>query len=205
MYDQLGESSLNYHELLTEFLQHLCERTRKGPPFSPATAPRAVPTQTPGPTPGPTTPTGGSPARGGASATGAIARRPICEHPPVTATAATSTTPSRSPGMPSTARQPSASPPICALRPVIALLTSTLRGGTRAGVAGIAVEGRDRRAHRPPRRPRRVEEQRHGRTRQAEAPVADAGERRDLLGQHHRDRPGRQLRTTNGTIVVQRH
>ncbi|HTR73968.1 MAG TPA: D-glucuronyl C5-epimerase family protein, partial [Solirubrobacterales bacterium] len=32
MYDQYAESDLNYHELLTEFLQHLCERTRKGPP-----------------------------------------------------------------------------------------------------------------------------------------------------------------------------
>ncbi len=32
MYDQFGESDLNYHELLTEFLQHLCERTSKGPP-----------------------------------------------------------------------------------------------------------------------------------------------------------------------------
>ena len=30
MYDQFAESNLNYHELLTEFLQHLCERTRKG-------------------------------------------------------------------------------------------------------------------------------------------------------------------------------
>ena len=33
LYDQFGESSLSYHELLTEFLQHLCERTRKGPPL----------------------------------------------------------------------------------------------------------------------------------------------------------------------------
>jgi hypothetical protein len=38
MYDQFGESDLNYHELLTEFLQHLCERTRKGPPLTPAPA-----------------------------------------------------------------------------------------------------------------------------------------------------------------------
>ena len=33
MYDQYGESNLNYHELLTEFLLHLCERTQKGPPL----------------------------------------------------------------------------------------------------------------------------------------------------------------------------
>ncbi|HYM54418.1 MAG TPA: D-glucuronyl C5-epimerase family protein, partial [Solirubrobacteraceae bacterium] len=38
LYDQFGESSLNYHELLTEFLQHLCERTRKGPPSTPGPA-----------------------------------------------------------------------------------------------------------------------------------------------------------------------
>ena len=34
LYDQYGESDLSYHELLTEFLQHLCERTRKGPPIA---------------------------------------------------------------------------------------------------------------------------------------------------------------------------
>ena len=33
MYDQYGESDLSYHELLTEFLVHLCERTQKGPPL----------------------------------------------------------------------------------------------------------------------------------------------------------------------------
>ena len=36
LYDQFGESSLGYHELLTEFLQHLCERTRQGPPLAAA-------------------------------------------------------------------------------------------------------------------------------------------------------------------------
>jgi hypothetical protein len=54
LYDQFGESSLNYHELLAEFLQHLCERTRKGPPF--VTSP--PPTTTTGTTT--TTPTGGT-------------------------------------------------------------------------------------------------------------------------------------------------
>jgi hypothetical protein len=39
MYDQFGESNLNYHELLTEFLQHLCERTKKGLPIRQANAP----------------------------------------------------------------------------------------------------------------------------------------------------------------------
>ena len=126
MYDQFGESSLSYHELLTEFLQHLCERTRKGPPFTPAGAPP----QTPAPAPGGSTGTGGAPATGGASATGAIARR---ASEPVAATAARATA------------IPIAGDEIyCATAqrftadlhtpPVIALLTSTLRGGTRAGV-----------------------------------------------------------------------
>ncbi len=38
LYDQFGESDLNYHELLTEFLLHLCERTRNGPPIRKANA-----------------------------------------------------------------------------------------------------------------------------------------------------------------------
>jgi hypothetical protein len=32
-YDQFTESTLSYHELLTEFLVHLCERTTAGPPL----------------------------------------------------------------------------------------------------------------------------------------------------------------------------
>ena len=73
MYDQYGESDLNYHELLTEFLQHLCERTRKGPPTATAVTPA------PSPTPS-TPPAGGAGAPGGASETGgasaAVARAP---------------------------------------------------------------------------------------------------------------------------------
>jgi hypothetical protein len=38
-YDQFSESSLSYHELLTEFLQHLCERARTGPPLGPRNGP----------------------------------------------------------------------------------------------------------------------------------------------------------------------
>ena len=68
LYDQFGESNLNYHELLTEFLVHLCERTRRGEPYTPAATPAP---STPAPsTPAPTTTTpapstGGSPATGG--------------------------------------------------------------------------------------------------------------------------------------------
>ena len=42
MYDQFGESDLNYHELLTEFLQHLCERTQ-GAAARPPPRPRQHP------------------------------------------------------------------------------------------------------------------------------------------------------------------
>jgi hypothetical protein len=35
LYDQSSESNLNYHELLAEFLEHLCERTSKGEPLTP--------------------------------------------------------------------------------------------------------------------------------------------------------------------------
>lgn len=35
LYDQSTESNLNYHELLAEFLEHLCERTGKGEPLTP--------------------------------------------------------------------------------------------------------------------------------------------------------------------------
>jgi hypothetical protein len=38
-YDQSSESDLNYHELLAEFLEHLCEKTGKGEPLTAATPP----------------------------------------------------------------------------------------------------------------------------------------------------------------------
>ena len=83
LYDQFGESNLNYHELLTEFLEHLCERTRRGPPSTTAPAP----------------------------ATGA----PIPGDQIYCTTAQHFTTYLRTP-------------------PVISLITTTLAGGTRAGV-----------------------------------------------------------------------
>jgi D-glucuronyl C5-epimerase C-terminus len=36
-YDQSSESNLNYHELLAEFLEHLCEKTGRGEPLTPTT------------------------------------------------------------------------------------------------------------------------------------------------------------------------
>jgi D-glucuronyl C5-epimerase C-terminus len=73
MYDQFGESNLNYHELLTEFLQHLCERTEKGEPIAPASAPPAsTPTTSTPTTSAPTTTT--TPGTGGAPASSLRAR-----------------------------------------------------------------------------------------------------------------------------------
>jgi hypothetical protein len=63
MYDQHTESNLNYHELLTEFLEHLCQRTKVGPPLlasTPATTPPTTTTTTPT-----TTTTAPLPASGG--------------------------------------------------------------------------------------------------------------------------------------------
>ncbi len=78
LYDQFGESNLNYHELLTEFLQHLCERTGKGAPLAstpPSTPmPPTTTTTAPTPAPAPANPpsTGGSASEtGGASAAAA--------------------------------------------------------------------------------------------------------------------------------------
>ncbi len=128
MYDQFGESDLNYHELLTEFLQHLCERTSKGLP-SASGAPASTP---PTPTATSTTPTS------------------------TTTTTTTSTTPISSTGgagaaavkpnarLSQTSTQIPGDQIYCTTAqrftadlhtpPVISLLSKTLRGGTRAGV-----------------------------------------------------------------------
>ncbi len=126
LYDQFGESNLNYHELLAEFLQHLCERTRKGLPYTPAPSP-PPPSTTPtgtgstpstGPAPPPTT--GGT---GGTGPTATAAAVPASGQPsPAIAadqiyctTAQSFTVDLKTP-------------------PAIALLSKTLHGGTRAGV-----------------------------------------------------------------------
>jgi hypothetical protein len=128
MYDQYGESNLNYHELLTEFLQHLCERTRKGPPMASTVTP--APTPVPSPTPAPA---GGSGGSGGGSETGgataAVARVPER----LTATAKSAqTTPIPGDEIYCTTAQHFTTD----LRtpPVISLITTTLPSSARAGV-----------------------------------------------------------------------
>jgi hypothetical protein len=108
MYDQFGESDLNYHELLTEFLQHLCERTDKGEPLGP---PSATPTSGSGGSTS-TTPASGT---GGASAHTAQLATQIPGDQIYCTTAQRFTADLHTP-------------------PAIALLTKTLPGGARGGV-----------------------------------------------------------------------
>ncbi len=123
LYDQFGESNLNYHELLTEFLQHLCERTRKGEPTAAPTPPPSsppAPAPAPAPAPGGTGPTGGT-GTGGASASARSAAASAPAATPIAGDDVYCTTAQR---FTSDEKTP----------PAIALLSSRLRGGTRAGV-----------------------------------------------------------------------
>jgi hypothetical protein len=138
LYDQFSESNLNYHELLTEFLQHLCERTRKGPPMSTAPAPTpTTPTTTPTTPTTPTTTTPTTPSGGTAPGTGTTAR------------AARAGTAGAARGRAAATSTPPATPIAgdqiyCTTAqkftsyektpPVISLISKTLKGGTRAGV-----------------------------------------------------------------------
>ena len=151
MYDQHGESDLNYHELLTEFLQHLCERTRKGQPTTPVT-PAPAPSPTPSPAaPAPSAPsTGGSSSGAGSSAGGASAvsarwprrvwpRRPRRRWRPCASRNGSWRAPEarrrrRSRGTKSIARRRRNSPPTCSTPPVVSLLSTTLPTSARAGV-----------------------------------------------------------------------
>jgi hypothetical protein len=123
LYDQFGESNLNYHELLTEFLAHLCERTRKGTPSITAPTPSTTPTTTARTRTTTSTTTTATPSGGTAPAPSAVARSaasaptatPIAGDEIYCATAQRFTADLRTP-------------------PVVTLLTKKLRGGTRAGV-----------------------------------------------------------------------
>lgn len=117
LYDQHEESNLNYHALLTEFLEHLCQRTKGGPPLTPA--PAATPTP-PAPTPTPN-PAGGTTATGTSTSTTAT---PTPKPPPPTPIAGDEiycTTGERFKADLQTS-------------PTLEVLSTTLKGGTRAGV-----------------------------------------------------------------------
>jgi D-glucuronyl C5-epimerase C-terminus len=147
MYDQFGESNLNYHELLTEFLQHLCERTRKGEPIAPAATPAPAPVPTPTTPMPPTTPpaggtTGGESTGGTGGTSGASAARYVAgastssAGSPASATAAAST-PAPSPAIAADAIYCTTAARFTTdlqTPPVISLITTTLPTSTRAGV-----------------------------------------------------------------------
>jgi len=120
LYDQFSESTLNYHELLTEFLQHLCTRTMKGPPF---TAAPPVPPAPPAPPAQPPAGAGGgtSVPPAPAAAPSAAAHASSSAAAPIAADAVYCTTAQR---FTADLRTP----------PVVALLTKKLRGGVRGGV-----------------------------------------------------------------------
>jgi hypothetical protein len=138
MYDQFGESDLNYHELLTEFLQHLCERTSKGPPIAPPAAPPApsTPTTTPSGTTTPPSGTTTTSAGGNApSATGAAAsalRARSAQTPTSTTTPTTAPTPIPGDQIYCTTAQRFTAD--LHTPPLISLLSKTLPAGARAGV-----------------------------------------------------------------------
>ncbi len=144
MYDQHSESNLNYHELLTEFLQNLCKRTEEGPPIpTPAPIPPAPvpPAPVPAPTPTPTTTgsTGGSStatstSTGPGGGTAATASRAAAEQPVTGRTAAV--TPTRTPIAGDAIYCTTAQRFTTDLHtpPAIALLTRKLPGGARGGV-----------------------------------------------------------------------
>ncbi len=150
LYDQYEESDLSYHELLAEFLLHLCQRTRGGPPI-PVTPPptSSTTTSTSTTTASATTTmsvstTSSAPATGGSPATAAEASVTFATGSGPQATGgspvavAASTTPAPKP-------TPIAGDAIyCTTAeeftadvhtpPVLELLTQTVRGGTHAGV-----------------------------------------------------------------------
>ncbi len=129
MYDQFGESDLNYHELLTEFLTHLCERTRKGPPLT------GAPTPTPSPTPAPPTPAPASPPSepGGGSGTGGAGAATAGSKRAKTAAAST---PAKTPIAGDEIYCTTAQKFTTDLHtpPVVSLITTTLPTSARAGV-----------------------------------------------------------------------
>ncbi len=115
MYDQFGESDLNYHELLTEFLQHLCERTSKGQPYTPAAPAPTPPASTPSTPTSPPTSTAPTSSTGGQSAQAAQVSSQIPGDQIYCTTAQRFTADLHTP-------------------PAVTLLTRTLAGGSRAGV-----------------------------------------------------------------------
>ena len=172
LYDQYGESDLNYHELLTEFLLHLCERTRKGPPIAaapppPAPVPPAPTTTTPVTPGGGTSP--GARAAGARSAAAQIAGDQI-----YCTTAQRFTADEQTP-------------------PAVSLLSTKLLGGHPRGREDLAVEDLDGDDDHQAGNEGRVEQPGDRRRGQAEAALGHSRQGGHLLGDPHRRRPRGQL------------
>jgi D-glucuronyl C5-epimerase C-terminus len=142
LYDQYSESNLNYHELLTEFLQSLCKRTQEGEPTpSPSTTPTTPPAPAPpAPTPAPTTGGSSSPSAtgttsaGGTASASRAAETPGSDRSATAASATAAPAPTPIPGDEiycTTAQRFTAD---LHTPPALALLTRTLPEGVRGGV-----------------------------------------------------------------------
>jgi hypothetical protein len=146
MYDQFGESDLSYHELLTEFLGHLCERTRRGEPLGTTAAPAPTPTPTPTTTTTTATPppaggtTSGEPTGGGGTSGGtggAGAARYVAQGATARSLARSASTPAPSPAIAADAIYCTTAEHFTAYEhtpPVLSLVTTTLPTSSRAGV-----------------------------------------------------------------------
>jgi hypothetical protein len=141
LYDQHSESNLNYHELLTEFLQNLCKRTEEGPPIATAAPPTPAPAPPPTPAPSGTSPstsgTGQEPTGGGtAAASSARTSRLQAGSAVVSPTATTSVAHKATPIAGDSIYCTTAEHFTADLHtpPAIALLTRKLPGGARGGV-----------------------------------------------------------------------
>ena len=196
MYDQFSESNLNYHELLTEFLVHLCERTREGPPI------RTTPTPAPAPTP--TTPTTTTTTTPTTTTPTAPSGGTAPEGTSTTAKAAAANAKSAAIGG-ETGRDADRGrsdllhdcTEIHELRENAAghlAADDEAEGRHARGRAGLAVEDLDGAPDDPPGLAHGLDEQRVRRSRQAEAAVDDAEGRRHVQRDRQRDRSGGQLR-----------
>jgi hypothetical protein len=147
MYDQHVESNLNYHELLTEFLQDLCKRTEEGPPL-PAAAqapPSSSPSSSSSSSSSSENPSGGTAgstagSTGGSAPAGATAASASAAHTPLRtaiarAGAVTAQTSKQIPGDAIYCTTAQRFGEDLHTPPTIALLTRTLPSGARGGVA----------------------------------------------------------------------
>ncbi len=127
MYDQYSESNLNYHELLAEFLQNLCQRTQEGEPTPTPSAPA--------PDPDAAAAHAGAPPGGGARGAPPPGQLCGCTAACRSRRRSAANVPSADPGRRDLLHhRRSASPPTCTRRRSIKLLTTRCPRARAAGV-----------------------------------------------------------------------